>query len=269
MLAISYDKKKKGEFFWYCKCNCGNENVLSVSETALHSGLKKTCGHAEDIKVSSDKICEELSRNTKFISLAEKYPELAKEWNTVRNGKLSPENVAFGSAQTVWWILHYDDEVTGKHFDFEWQATIASRIAGAGCPYLSNRKIYQGYNDFGTWCKINDNMYLLQEWNYEKNELQPFELTIGSDKLIWWICKDCGYEYQLSPYRKNRNQISCRICQKRMNAHKRKVINLDTGEIFDSLQDAANSIGISYTNISMACRKGTKARGYRWAYYEG
>ena len=50
---------------------------------------------------------------------------------------------------------------------------------------------------------------------------------------------------------------------------RRAVVNLDTGETFDCIQDAAASCGGAHPNISKAC-KGERATayGYRWAYKE-
>ena len=60
--------------------------------------------------------------------LATLYPELAKEWHPTKNGVLTPNNIACGSNKKVWWLLLYDDPETGKHFDFEWEASIGNRI---------------------------------------------------------------------------------------------------------------------------------------------
>lgn len=50
---------------------------------------------------------------------------------------------------------------------------------------------------------------------------------------------------------------------------RKSVINLDTGEIFGCIQDAAHSCGGSHPNIVKVC-KGERATayGYRWAYKE-
>ena len=58
-------------------------------------------------------------------SLALKFPDLAKEWNCVKNGKLSPEDVLTGSTKKVWWRC-----VKGH----EWNARISHRVSGVGCP---------------------------------------------------------------------------------------------------------------------------------------
>lgn len=45
---------------------------------------------------------------------------------------------------------------------------------------------------------IIDNMNLMAEWDEEKNNsagLFPYELTIGSNKKVWWMCKQ-GHEWQ-------------------------------------------------------------------------
>lgn len=52
-------------------------------------------------------------------------------------------------------------------------------------------------------------------------------------------------------------------------AKKRKVENLDTGEIFNSLKEAGDSVKLTYQSVAAVCR-GVRptAGGYRWKYYE-
>lgn len=52
-------------------------------------------------------------------------------------------------------------------------------------------------------------------------------------------------------------------------ACQKKVVNLDTGEIFDSLKEAAEKYGIPATHITRVCKgRRKKTGGYRWQYYE-
>ena len=46
-------------------------------------------------------------------------------------------------------------------------------------------KIQRGINDFETWC-IQNNKQLLQEWDYSRNDKQPYEYTVTSGKAVWW-----------------------------------------------------------------------------------
>ena len=74
-------------------------------------------------------------------SLAVKYPELSKEWNYDKNGRLAPEMVRPASNKIVWWICNKNHE---------WQASIANRTNGNNCPYCSGSKVLSGYNDLQT-----------------------------------------------------------------------------------------------------------------------
>lgn len=48
----------------------------------------------------------------------------------------------------------------------------------------------------------------------------------------------------------------------------KKVINLDTGEVFESINDACEKYNLQNTHISRVCRgKRKKTGGYRWMYY--
>lgn len=59
------------------------------------------------------------------------------------------------------------------------------------------------------------------------------------------------------------------LCTNIIKAKQRPVINLDTGERFDSLADAERSFGGSIGTISHALNgKHERAHGYRWAYAE-
>lgn len=109
-------------------------------------------------------------------------PELAKEFHPTKNGNLKPSEVAEYSNKKVWWFLPYDDPVTGKHFDFEWEATPNSRSSGIGCPFLSNKKLYPGFNDLQT-----RNPDLAKEWHPTKNgNLTPKDVLSACNKRVWW-----------------------------------------------------------------------------------
>ena len=123
-----------------------------------------------------------------FNDLATTHPELATQWHPVKNGKLKPENVTAGSLKKVWWLQPYDDEKTGRHFNFSWNARIKGRANGNGCPYLTGRKVWKGFNDLETYCKENGRMDILNQWDYEKNgDLKPSDVTVKSSRKVWWI----------------------------------------------------------------------------------
>ena len=142
-----------------------------------------------------------------FNDLATTHPELANQWHPTKNGNLKPTDVTFGSGLKVWWLYPYDDPITGNHFDFEWTATINSRIDSDGsCPFLSGKSVWSGYNDLAT-----TNPKLSKEWHPTKNgKLTPFDISKGYSKKVWWLGK-CGHEWQALTANRAKG-IGCPIC---------------------------------------------------------
>ena len=54
-------------------------------------------------------------------------------------------------------------------------------------------KVEKEINDFASTHKE-----LLKYWNYEKNTIQPNEITYGSHQKVWWICEKCHNSYESS-----------------------------------------------------------------------
>ena len=134
-----------------------------------------------------DRSCPFLSVPSKrvwsgFNDLATLYPELVKEWHPTKNGTVQPQEILSGSEKKFWWLLPYDDPQTGKHFEFEWQASAYDRSKGVGCPFLTGKAIWLGFNDLAT-----TNPELAKEWHPEKNrDLSPSDVSKMSNKEVWW-----------------------------------------------------------------------------------
>ena len=76
-----------------------------------------------------------------------------------------------GNSRKVWWRCEKGHS---------WQATIASRASGCGCPVCANRKILPGFNDFAT-----THPALAAEWHPTKNgDLTPQKISYGYDKKV-------------------------------------------------------------------------------------
>ena len=125
-----------------------------------------------------------------FNDLLTLNPNLAVEWNYEKNGDLLPSMVSIGSGKNVWW------KCKNGH---EWQASIANRVKGRGCPYCSNKKVLLGYNDL-----VTTNPELAIEWHPTRNEpFSPTMVTSGSHKKVWWKCSK-GHEWQATIDNRNR-----------------------------------------------------------------
>ena len=111
-----------------------------------------------------------------FNDFATLNPKAASEWDTDKNFPLTPSTIGTGSGKNVWWRCE---------FGHSWQAQVATRKRGGGCPVCSGKIVFQGFNDFASLFPE-----LLTEWDYTKNgALSPHVLSPNTSKKVWWICE--------------------------------------------------------------------------------
>lgn len=134
-----------------------------------------------------------------FNDLASQNPVLAAQWDTERNGTLTPQQVTLTSNRKAWWICE-----KGHSF----QAVIASRAKGTGCPYCTNRKVLAGFNDLATV-----EPRIAAEWHPTLNgALTPEMVTVGSTKKVWWECP-LGHVWKAAIYpRTGAKKCGCPVC---------------------------------------------------------
>lgn len=132
-------------------------------------------------------------------------PILASEWDYEKNGNLTPQGVTSGSSKKVYW-----HGICGHN----WQATIASRNKGVGCPICARENNRQKISNTALskhGSLLITNPMLSKEWNPTKNNgLTPNAVTAGSHKIVWWLGK-CGHEWQASINSRN-NGSGCPLC---------------------------------------------------------
>jgi len=116
-----------------------------------------------------------------YNDLATICPEIAEEWNYSKNKGILPEHMTVNANQKVWWVCQKGHE---------YQATVANRNYGKGCPYCVGKKPILGENDLRTLAP-----HLAKEWDYEKNKTMPEQHTCCSNKKVWWKCKN-GHSWE-------------------------------------------------------------------------
>ena len=122
-------------------------------------------------------------RATPERNLAILYPELATQWHRTRNGDLTAEQVTPGSDRAVWWVCD------ARH---EWQASIANRVAGRGCPCCAGRGVGHGNS------LADRHPHLAAQWHPTRNgTLTTAQLTPGASTRVWWTC-NARHEWQAS-----------------------------------------------------------------------
>lgn len=176
----------------------GRESLYKILS---HRGNPQLNTFLEIIRALGLTIKFEKSNQLEFRSLrnvlAHSHPELSKQWCYMLNNNLSPEDVLAGSHAKVWWQCE-------KANDHVWQAAIANRTNGRGCPMCA-RRIVVASNSLS-----NTHPQLVLEWNEIRNgNLTPNDISAGSNKKVWWQCpKEVLHEWMDSP----RNRVLGRGC---------------------------------------------------------
>lgn len=109
-----------------------------------------------------------------FNDFASGCPDLVPEWHPTKNGDLTPQDVTRRAGKVVWW------ECGEGH---EWQAPVARRSGGAGCPVCKGKTRAVGFNDLAT-----THPELAAQWHPTKNTLTPQQVGRGSMQKVWWQC---------------------------------------------------------------------------------
>ena len=171
---------------WW-KCNKGDDHIWRTSVTH---------------RTERGQGCPVCSNKKIVLSncLAKVNLELTKQWHPSKNGKLTAYDIGIGSNKKVWWKCNKGD-------DHVWEAVIANREKGSGCPVCSNQKIVKS-NSIAT-----TNPDLAKEWHPNKNkDLTPYDVSIGSGKKVWWKCrKNHSHEWQ-SVIKNRKRGDGCPIC---------------------------------------------------------
>lgn len=158
-------------------------------------------GYEFDADTVRDRVAiqEQYIRLEKENSIAAIAPQLLGEWHPTRNGLLKPEYVRAGSSSRVWWLC-------GK-CQYEWPAAPFNRVHGQGCPVCAGRIVVVRKNDLCTTHEA-----LVKEWHPTKNGKKlPSHYSAGSGEKPWWLCSQCGHEWQALISNRSRGQ-GCPRC---------------------------------------------------------
>ena len=91
-------------------------------------------------------------------------------------------------------------------------------------------------------------------------------LTSAEHSRLHHKCKTLSEETK-QKISKAGKSLSKEIKQKRNDSHKKKVLCIETGEIFNSVNEAADFAGVFHSSVSRVLKGKTKTTGgYHWAY---
>lgn len=133
--------------------------------------------------------------------LATLRPDMMAQWDVEKNAGLDPRELLPSSHEKVWWKCD---------LGHSWRAMIFARTRenSSGCPYCTGRQVLAGFNDLATL-----KPKVAEEWHPVLNgKLQPEDVTLGSNKKVWWRCSE-GHVWQAVVYSRTRKKSAgCPVC---------------------------------------------------------
>lgn len=177
------------------------KNEVKPSEIVYGSDMKVwwkcSKGHEWSTRVRNRTIyktnCPICSRkNSINLNLLESYPELLKEWDYDLNKDIDPLNI---SSKTIkyWWKCDKGHEFS---------SSINSRIKGKICPICEKEKNTISFSD--------KYPLYMKEWDFDKNDINPYESLPLSHDIVYWKCK-LGHSWKTPLYLRLRG-TKCPIC---------------------------------------------------------
>lgn len=176
--------------------------LLFILKSALVSGERKIIlwGRTKKrIELIGGKIMERLSDFETWCMENNQQYVLA-QWNYKKND-VTPREITTDYHQKVWWVC------PNGH---EWKATVNSRLKRSKCPYCSGLLPVKEKTDLTT-----TNPELLEDWNYEKNAINPNSVTKFSCRKVWWKCSKCGFEWSAAVCSRANGKFVCPRCNPR------------------------------------------------------
>lgn len=182
------------------------------------------------------------------------FPQIASEWDFEKNKGVLPSEVFATSNKKYYWRCK---------LGHSWRTTVNNRAYGKGCPICSGNVVLEGFNDLAT-----THPDIASQWHPTLNgSLLPTHVSKGHQKKVWFMCPICKNAYETLIPNKIKGFGGCPFCSTRKTRAK-YVLQVETGKVFGTLKEAANSLGSdNIKQIQMSCMgKCHTAFGYHWEY---
>ena len=139
--------------------------------------------------------------------LKEDFPEIFSQINIEKTKRLYNfddfDNLSSKSGKKICWSC--------PKCKNDYNAVVNHRtVRNESCPYCANKKVCYEMNDLETWCKKNNRLDILDEWDSE-NSKKPCEVIALSGKKYKFICSK-GHHYSQFLSNKTEHDTRCPIC---------------------------------------------------------
>ena len=135
---------------------------------------------------------------------------LLDEFDTTKNKISVHEITCKNSTKKVWWYC--------KKCDYSWQDYCYNRVNYPSTPCCSGKHATKT-NNFAV-------LYpeLLKDWDYTKNDIDPYTILPGTHKKVYWKCHICGHNWSTKLYSRTNQTADCPECSKAQTSKSERMI---------------------------------------------
>lgn len=187
-------------------CNKCDIDFVTSPQSILHTKY----GCTQCARRSATTAQGKIHPNSKYGTLINVYPDIAKQWDYDKNVDLDINSITIKSGRRAWWICTQ----CGKSY----QTKVCAIVNGSHkCICHSCYVKTLGRIKVDTYIKTKGSFAehypeLLKQWCYELNSnLDPYRLTDKSNKKVWWQCLECGHRWKTSVAHRTENR-GCPYC---------------------------------------------------------
>lgn len=136
------------------------------------------------------------------------------------NNNVQPLKLSFRRAQNFHWKC-MNKLPDGNTCGYEWDAmvhnVVNSKSSETMCPACRARNgkgttMVSGLNDLESWCKANNRLDILQDYNLANNIKDASSISQASHDKVNWKCHTCGHEWNMQLQYRTYNNYGCPNC---------------------------------------------------------
>lgn len=128
------------------------------------------------------------------------YNYMLDRWDYEKN-TTSPKDIYYSSSKKFYFTCE-----NGQHeSELHRLSDVAKHRKLPGCSVCQS---------FGVWCEHNNRLDLIKRWDYSKNTISPYEISISSTKKQYFLCPRGIHESESKDLNNIRKQYGSCLCQK-------------------------------------------------------
>ena len=181
-----------GKKVWW-RCQIAEDHRWEASISARTGPSENGCPYCRGLRASTTN------------SLATLRPDIAAEWDTSKNGVISPASITCGSGKKFWWRC-------SRNAQHSWQMPVVNRaISNQGCPFCAGKRV-DNSNSFNS--KFPE---LVSLFDSEKNACDTNSILSSSQRKYWWSCPNGpDHNWRATPLAVSQNNQPCPCCPPRI-----------------------------------------------------